>query len=70
VRIELSANRKDSQTVTLNTAGNATLPGEVQYRRFRVRLVKLTPYPRNPGKLAQRSYTVILQVDSVGIEDR
>jgi hypothetical protein len=70
VRIELSTNRRDSQTVTLNTAGNATLPGEVQYRRFRVRLVKLTPYPRSAGKIAQRSYTVTLQVDSVGIEDR
>jgi hypothetical protein len=69
VQIEVSTNRRDRETLTLNTAGNATLPSEAQYQLFRVQLVNLVPRPRANRKLAPRDYTLTLLVSSSRVAD-
>ena len=69
VRLEVSRNVRDKRTLTLNTAGSDTLPGEVHYSLYRVRLVRLTPYPRSNRKIGPGDYTATLEVSHIPIID-
>ena len=62
VRLEVSFRGRDSKSLTLNTNGNPTLAGENQYRRYKVKLVALSPYPRSDQKIAAGDYVVTLLV--------
>lgn len=66
VQIEVNPGRRDGETLTLNTAGTASLPGETRYRRFTFRLVKLSPDPRSNRRIGPRSYILTLMVSRSG----
>lgn len=53
---------KGSKTVTLNTSKSASFVGEMEYHRYKVKLVDLSPYPRSDRKIAPRDYTATLLV--------
>jgi hypothetical protein len=62
VRLEVSTNRRDSTSLTLNTSRSSALVGETQYQGYKLRLVELNPYPRSDQKIAAGDYTVTLLV--------
>jgi hypothetical protein len=62
VRLELSTDGRDRESLTLNTAKSSTLVGERQYRGYRVRLLGLNPYPQSAQKIAAHDYVVTLLI--------
>jgi hypothetical protein len=56
VKLDVSLNGRNSETITLNTAKTATLPGEQVYGSYTISLWALNPYPvtgrKQPGKYA------------------
>jgi hypothetical protein len=70
VQIEIRSGHGDSQTLTLNTAGSATLPSETQYPYYQLRLVNLSPRPRSNRKIAAHDYTLTLLLSRIPIPDR
>lgn len=62
VRLDVSINPRDSKRLTLNTGGTSSLPGEVQYRGYKLRLLRLDPSPSSKQKIAPGDYTVALLV--------
>jgi hypothetical protein len=62
VRLELSTDGRDRESLTLNTARSSTLVGERQYRGYTVRLVGLNPYPQSAQKIAAHDYVVTLLI--------
>jgi hypothetical protein len=62
VQLDVSTSRRDSKLLTLNTGGTSSLPGEVQYRGYRLRLLELNPYPSSKQKIAPGDYTATLLI--------
>ena len=62
VRFEVSTRGKDSESLTLNTTGNGSFPGEALYHGYKLQLVGLNPYPRSTQKIAANDYTATLLV--------
>jgi len=62
VQLDVSISRRDSKLLTLNTGGTSSLPGEVLYRGYELRLLGLNPYPRSKQKIAPGDYTVTVLI--------
>lgn len=62
VRFEVSIRGKDSKSLTLNTSGNGSFPGEALYHGYKLQLVGLNPYPRSTERIAASGYTATLLV--------
>ena len=62
VRLDVSTNRSNGKSLTLNTAKGPTLASEADYRGYKVKLVNLSPYPRSDQKIAAGDYVVTLLV--------
>jgi hypothetical protein len=62
VRLNVSTNRRDGKSLTLNTAKVSSLANEAEYRGYKVKLVDLTPYPRSNQKIAAGDYVLTLLV--------
>lgn len=62
VQLDVSTSRRDRKMLALNTAGISALPGEMQYRGYKLRLLGLNPYPSSKQKIAPGDYTVTLLV--------
>jgi hypothetical protein len=63
VLIEVGAkNGRRKSVLRLNTNASPERPAEVKYGRYTVKLVELSPYPREGRRLAAGAYTVTLLV--------
>ena len=62
VRLDVSTNRSNGKSLTLNTAKVSSLATEADYRGYKVKLVDLSPYPRSDRKIAAGDYVVTLLV--------
>ena len=62
VRLDVSTNRSNGKSLTLNSAKGSSLANEVDYRGYKVKLVGLSPYPRSDQKIAAGDYVVTLLV--------
>jgi hypothetical protein len=62
VRLDVSTNRSNGKSLTLNTARGSSLATEADYRGYKVKLVDLSPYPRSDHHLAAGDYVVTLLV--------
>jgi len=65
VRFEVSTPGEDSKSLTLNTIGEGSFPGEALYHGYKLQLVVLNPYPRSTQKIAANGYTATLLVSKV-----
>lgn len=62
VRLDVSTNRKNGKSLTLNTGRSSSLAGEAEYQGYKVKLVDLGPYPRSDYRIAAGDYVVTLLV--------
>lgn len=61
ISIEVSKKRKKSVQAILNT--NTTIqPNEVAYKKYRVKLLGLNPYPRIDEKIEPKAYEAVMIV--------
>ena len=63
VRLDVSTNRSNGKSLTLNTGRSSSLPREAVYQGYKVKLVDLSPYPRSDRKIAPGDYVVTLLVN-------
>ena len=50
------------ESLTLNTMGIGQMPSEGKYKSYKVKLVELSPYPRDGQEIAAGDYTATLVV--------
>jgi ketosteroid isomerase-like protein len=62
VLLDASTSRRDSNSLVLNTNMSSSFPGEMQYHDYKLRLLRLNPYPSSKQKIAPGDYTVTLLV--------
>jgi hypothetical protein len=62
VRLDVSTNRSNSKSLTLNTGHSPSLANEAQYQGYNLKLVDLSPYPRSDRKIAAGDYVVTMLV--------
>jgi hypothetical protein len=62
VRLDVSTNRSNSKSLTLNTGRSPSSANEAQYQGYNLKLVDLSPYPRSDRKIAAGDYVVTMLV--------
>lgn len=62
VRLDVSTNRSNGRSLTLNTGHTSSLTNEAQYQGYDLTLVDLSPYPRSDRQTAAGDYVVTLLV--------
>ena len=62
VQLDASTSRRENKSLVLNTNMSSSLPGEMQYHGYKLRLLRLNPYPSSKQKIAPGDYTVTLLV--------
>ena len=62
VKLAVSLQGRQRQTVTVNTAKTSTLPNDHIYAGYKISLLDLNPYPVKGGGTLSNSYVATLMI--------